>query len=194
MSTLSTNRYDMGDRNVIADMIEEAVTLAGAKIEWLDYTKNPRWRYYAHVSIDDYSVKVEAGTPKWGARVYNDNDDRTYDFHNAHKLAASIKSRVARMKKTDAENDAKWERSRQRDVVFARERKAAKERLIAVFNEETVDNCFDIDVFFDAKDQPTVMIKVYATKQIKGIDMSVDEAVRFASLLQGAGYKLGYEP
>lgn len=182
-------RYDMGERNSIADMIEAAAAHIGADVFWHD-PKKSSLRYHATLTLDGEEVCVEAVGHKIGARISSDDGSRYWDYNNSLKLANAVKRRM----KTAKANEAKWERERDEKRVQEEAemlaRAVAKEELVQLFGEDLVDIATYVDAYYSKEKKAAVaMVSVFINK-IRAQRLTLVEAVRFIQAMKSAGYDL----
>jgi hypothetical protein len=178
-------RYDMGERNSVADMIEAAAAHIGAEVHWHD-PKKSTLRWHATLTLDGEEVCVEAC--KNGARIESEDRSRYWDYHNSGKLATAVRRRMHAAKARDAKQKREWQEQRERDELWDKLRGETKEELVKLFGQDVYDACFDVDVLH-LSTGPSVRIKVFAGK-IRSQNMSLVEAIRFVAVLQTSGYNI----
>lgn len=187
VQTAEGARYEMGERNTTADMIEAAAAHIGASVHWCD-PKNRRLLYHATLALDGQEVLVEAGSPKWGARITSDDNSRSWGYHNSLTLAKAVRRRIRAAEARDKADKLKWERQHTYEASCAQATATAREELSRVLGAETVAACIDIDAECPGGEPPAVVsVKLYAGK-IRARGMTVGEMIRFVTTLRIAGY------
>jgi hypothetical protein len=181
-------RYDMGERNTVADMIEAAAAHIGAEVFWHDPQKHAL-RYHATLSLNGEEVCVEAMPPKSGARITSDDSSRYWDYTGSASLADAVKRRMRSAKRRDAEQAQRWANDQAREKFEALARKAAKEELVKMFGEELIAAAVSVDVYTSAQGHAVATVNVYVGK-IVAQRLSPTEAVRFIQTMKMAGYDL----
>jgi hypothetical protein len=183
-------RYDMGEREPVADMIEAAARHIGAEVFWHD-PKKTALRYHATISLNGEEVCVEAGYPKQGARISSDYGSRDWDYTGMASLAAAVKRRMRSAKARDVEQRRRWDEAQQHKKSELIVRKAAREELVRVFGEELVEAAVYVDADFSAEEGVAVVkVNVYVGRKIDGQKLTLGEAVRFIQAMISAGYDL----
>jgi hypothetical protein len=183
-------RYDMGERNSVADMIEAAAKHIGAQVHWHD-PKKSSLRYHATVSLNGEEVCVEANTPKMGARITSDDQSRYWDYTGMASLAAAIKRRMRTAKARDEEQRRRWAENEKHEQAETLARTTAREELVKLFGEELIESAVYVDANFSKeKGVAVVAVNVYVGKKIDGQKLTLGEAVRFIQAMISAGYDL----
>ena len=183
-------RYDMGERNAVADMIEAAAKHIGAQVHWHD-PKKSTLRFHATIAKDDEEVCVEAVSPKIGARITSDDQSRYWDYTGMASLAAAIKRRMRSAKARDAEQRQRWAASEKREAAEKLSRDAARVSFTEMFGEELVEAALHIDAEYLAdKGHAVARVNVYVGRKIDGQKLSMEEAVRFIQTMKMGGYDL----
>jgi hypothetical protein len=181
-------RYDMGEREPVADMIEATARHIGAEVFWHD-PKKTALRYHATISLNGEEVCVEAGYPKQGARISSEDGSRDWDYTGMASLAAAIKRRMRSAKARDAEQRRRWDEHQKHEQAETLARKVAREELVKLFGEELIESSVYVDADFSAEQGVAVVkVNVYVGSKIDGQKLTLGEAVRFIQAMISAGY------